>query len=341
MNDLSPKERLLNTLNGIKTDRPPVICTGGMMNAAIVDVMTKSGHTLPAAHFQAELMAELAADVREETGFENFGIPFCMTVEAEVLGSVINFGTLECEPKIEKELFPSVREVVYREIGEMLGCGRIKTVAEAGYRLAKMNGDVPVIGSLTGPVSTSASLVDPMRFFREMRKDRENTHRVISYVSEFLVAFARLLVEGGASAICIGDPTATGEILGPRFFDEYAVEYLNRVIDGIHEIGVPVILHICGDMKAVKPLIPKLKADALSTDAIVNLRTLKEEFPGLTTMGNVSTYLLEFGDPDKVARQTEGLVKDGVDIISPACGLSTSTGLANITAMTGLVKEMK
>lgn len=339
MNDLSPKERLLSALKGVKTDRPPVICTGGMMNAAIVEVMTKSGHTLPAAHFQAELLAELAADVRQETGFENFGIPFCMTVEAEVLGSGINFGTLECEPKIEKERFPSVSEVDYRDIGGMLDCGRIRTVADAGYRLAKMNGDVPVIGSITGPVSTSASIVDPMRFFRDMRKDRENTHRVISYVSEFLVAFARLLVEGGASAICIGDPTATGEILGPKFFEEYALEYLNRVTDGIHEIGVPVILHICGDMKAVKPLIPKLKADALSTDAMVNLRQLKEEFPGLITMGNVSTYLLEFGEPDKVARQTEGLVRDGVDIISPACGLSTSTGLANITAMTGRVKE--
>ncbi len=55
-------------------------------------------------------------------------------------------------------------------------------------------------------------------------------------------------------------------------------------------------------------------------------------------MGNVSTALLEFGDPGKVARNTERLVRDGVNIISPACGLSTSTGLDNIRALTGAVK---
>jgi MtaA/CmuA family methyltransferase len=336
---LSPKERLLDTLQKKSVDRPPVVCTGGMMNAAIVDVMTRTGHTLPGAHFDAELMAELSRDVQEETGFENFGIPFCMTVEAEVLGSEINFGTLECEPKIEKEIFSSVSTVVCKDIRRMLDAGRIKSVAAAGHHLAKTYPDLPVIGSLTGPVSTAAAIVDPMQFLKELRKDRENAHRVMAYVSDFLIAFGQLLAENGASAICIGDPTATGEIIGPRMFEEYAVQYLNKVIDGIHATGVPVILHICGDMKSVKPLLPALHADALSTDAMVNLKLLKEEFPMLTTMGNVSTYLLEFGDQEKVARQTGNLILDGVDIISPACGLSTSTSLANINALTATVKE--
>ncbi len=75
------------------------------MNAAVVEVMEKTGHKLPEAHHDAALMAELARDVNTLTGFENFGIPFCMTVEAEVLGSEINYGTLECEPKIRNERF--------------------------------------------------------------------------------------------------------------------------------------------------------------------------------------------------------------------------------------------
>jgi [methyl-Co(III) methanol-specific corrinoid protein]:coenzyme M methyltransferase len=121
-------------------------------------------------------------------------------------------------------------------------------------------------------------------------------------------------------------------------FEEYAVRYLNKLIDGIHSVGAPVIVHICGNMNMVKHLMPQIKSDAISTDALVNLRLLKEEFPFLTTMGNLSTFLLEFGTPDKVANQTERLVQDGIDIISPACGLSTSSSLANITAMTGAVK---
>jgi [methyl-Co(III) methanol-specific corrinoid protein]:coenzyme M methyltransferase len=339
MSHLSPKERLLDTLSKKKVDRPPVICTGGMMNSAIVDVMTKTGHTLPEAHFEAGCMADLAAGIHNETGFENLGIPFCMTVEAEVLGSEVDFGSLACEPKIARELYPSVKNVIFNDIALMLRVGRIAEVAGAAELLVRRHPDQPVIGSLTGPVSTAASLVDPMQFLKELRKDRESTHRVLEYVSNFLIGFAKVLVDSGATAICIGDPTATGEILGPRMFDEYAVTYLNKVIDGIHATGVPVMVHICGEMKSVKSYIPQLHSDAISTDAFVNLRLLKQEYPQLTTMGNLSTILLETGDPEKIVRRTETLLKEGIDIISPACGLSTSTSLDAIRAMTGTVRD--
>ncbi|HBE77055.1 MAG TPA: methylcobamide--CoM methyltransferase, partial [Firmicutes bacterium] len=230
MNDLSPKERLYRVLQHKKVDRPPVICTGGMMNAAIVDVMEQSGSTLPAAHHEKGLMADLSEAVCQKTGFEDLGLPFCMTVEAEILGSEINFGSLTCEPKIAKEVFPSVSQVEYRDLSVLKESGRLNTVAEACSVLAGNHPDIPVIGSLTGPISTTASIVDPITFLKELRKDRENAHRAIEYVSDFLIMYAEKLVESGASFIAIGDPTATGEILGPKMFEEYAVLYLNRII---------------------------------------------------------------------------------------------------------------
>lgn len=319
-------------------DRPPVACTGGMMNAAIVDVMNKTGHTLPEAHHNDELMAELAGDVHEHTGFENLGIPFDVTVEAEVLGSEIDFGTLSCEPKVANEIAPSVSKVVCRNMKDLTNSGRIHTIVQAGYRLSRTYPDVPVIGNITGPITTTASLVNPMSFLKELRKDKENCHRVIDYVSDFLTEYARLMVDNGVNLICIGDPTASGEILGPLTFEEYAVRYLNKIADGIHAVGAPVIVHICGNMNTVKHLIPEIRCDAISTDAMVSLRLLKQAHPQLTTMGNISTYLLELGTADEIAKRARKLVQDGVDIISPACGLSTSTFLENIRAMTGAVK---
>jgi MtaA/CmuA family methyltransferase len=339
MSDWSPKERLLRVLQKKKIDRPPVICTGGMMNAAVVGVMEQTSHALPEAHHDERLMAGLAADVQRGTGFENLGFPFCLTVEAEVLGSEIDFGSIACEPKIAREGFSSVSRVVYRDIDSLKKSGRISAIVQAGGRLARKEPDVPVIANLTGPISTAASMVDPMTFLKELRKDTENAHRVIDYVSDFLIAYARLLIEGGATVIAIGDPTATGEILGPKMFEAYAVPYLNKVVDAIHGADRPVIVHICGDIRSVKHLVPQIRSDALSTDALVNLRMLKEEYPELTTMGNLSTYLLQSGDADAVASQTTRLLRDGIDIIAPACGLSTSSPLENIRAMTCVVKE--
>lgn len=337
---LSPKERLLKVLRKEKVDRPPVICPGGMMNAAIVEIMEKTGHSWPNAHGEASKMASLAGDVHELTGFENVGVPFCMTVEAEVLGSQIDFGTLSCEPKIAREAFPSVAEVEYRSIDQVIKTGRMETIAQAASQLAKRYPQLPVIGNLTGPLSTAASLVEPMQFLKELRKDRENSHKVLDYVTNLLLKYAELLVESGVTLIVIADPTASGEILGPQMFAHYAVPYLNKVVDGIHRLGVPVVVHICGNMNGVKSLIPLIRSEAISTDAAVNLRLLKAEYPELITMGNLSTFTLRFSTPEKIAQQTERLVQSGIDIIAPACGLSTLSPLENIKAMTATVKKL-
>jgi [methyl-Co(III) methanol-specific corrinoid protein]:coenzyme M methyltransferase len=336
---LSPKERLQKTLSDETVDRPPVICPGGMMNAAIVEVMTKTGHLLPDAHHASDKMSDLAYDVYENTGFENFGIPFCMTVEAEALGSSINFGTLECEPKIQKEVFPSVNDVTFLPAGTIANSSRAKTVIQAIYSLSEKYPEIPAIGSLTGPISTAASIVDPMTFLKQLRREPEASHKVIDYVTEQLISYAKLMADNGAAAISIADPTATGEILGPKIFDEYAVYYLNKITDSVHELGIPVIVHICGDVRMVKPQLQKLHSKVLSVDAIVDLAILKNELGNMPTMGNISTYLLEFGNAETVFKQAKHLLSKNINILAPACGLSTSTPLNNITAFTSAVKE--
>lgn len=334
----SPKERLVRILNGKEVDRPPVICPGGMMNAAIVDVMTKNDHVLPAAHHTADKMAALSYDVHQYTGFENFGIPFCMTIEAEVLGSEINFGTLECEPKIEKEKYASAAEVDFLPLGRMEKNNRVGAVVQTIYHLRNKYEDVPAIGSLTGPVSTAASLVDPMRFLKDLRKDRENSHRLLEYVTNHLIEFAILMIDNGASAISIADPTATGEILGPKMFAEYAVPYLNKLIDAIHGAGAPVIVHICGKMDSVKSSCADLHGNALSVDAFVSLKNMKKEYSQITTMGNLSTILLQNGEQNAIMKRVEQLMNDKINILAPACGLSTSTPLENIKTFTDTVR---
>jgi len=339
MSDLAPTERLTRVLTRRSVDRPPVICTGGMMNAAVVQVMNEGGGpTLPAAHFSAEGMAELARRIHQATGFENLGVPFCMTVEPEVLGSEIDPGTLACEPKIAREGFASCEAVELREVSQLVRSGRIGTVIQAAYHLKRSHPDVPVVASLSGPVSTAASVVTPLAFLKELRTRPAAAHRVLDYVTRLLVEYAREVIDAGADVIAIGDPTATGEILGPKLFHDYAVRYLNQLSDAIHDVGKPVIIHICGDMSRSREHLAALHADAISVDALVSLKRLKEDFPQINTMGNVSTSLLEFGEADKVVRVTERLVRDGTDIISPACGLSTSTGLTNIRAITDTVK---
>ena len=50
-------------------------------------------------------------------------------------------------------------------------------------------------------------------------------------------------------------------------------------------------------------------------------------------MGNVSTWTLEFGNPEKVEQLAVKCWRDGSGIISPACGLGTKSPLTNIQAI--------
>ncbi len=339
MNDLSPKERILRIFNKQIVDRPPVICPGGMMNSAIVEIMNKTGNRLPEGHHDSSIMTSIAEDVYKYTGFENIGVPFCMTIESEVLGSSIDYGSISCEPKIYREAFSSTVDVIYKELSIMHKNSRVQAVAESIYHLSKEHVDVPVIGSITGPISTSASIITPSTFFRELIRKPSYAHKLIDYTADNIIEFAKLMIENGVTAISIADPTATGEILGPNMFREYALRYINKIVDAIHKMDIPVIVHICGNMNIVKKYIPKIRADAVSVDASVNLSRLKQEYPQLTTMGNMSTFLLELGDEQTIHLQTERLLQKQIDIIAPACGLSTSTPLKNIISMTQAVKE--
>lgn len=99
------------------------------------------------------------------------------------------------------------------------------------------------------------------------------------------------------------------------------------------------IVHICGQMSPVYTEVNEIRSSALSFDSVVPMKEAREHPKDRVLMGNVSTYALEFGDPERVKMLTKGCVKSGSDIISPACGLGMKSPLVNIQAILECLKE--
>lgn len=76
-----------------------------------------------------------------------------------------------------------------------------------------------------------------------------------------------------------------------------------------------------------------IHSDVLSFDSCVAMSDAKKNLKDRVLMGNVSTWALEFGRPEKVKSLAVKCWKDGSEIISPACGLGTKSPLANIRAI--------
>jgi len=336
-NMLTEKERLNRALHNEAVDRPPCICPGGMMNMITTDLMDICGITWPEAHTDAEMMAKLALASYEQGCFENVGVPFCMTVEAEAMGAEVTMGTRNFEPHVTAYAASSVKD--WRTLSRAdMSKGRTKVVLDAIRILKEKNLDVPIIGNLVGPISTASSVVDPVSFYKELRKCRTEAHEFMTFVTEQLIEFGNAMIEAGADVIAISDPSGTGEILGPKFFEEYAVKYLNMLLDGIKNKHAGTIVHICGQMRSVYKQINMVHADALSFDAVVPMKEARANLGDRVLMGNVSTFALEFGDEERVEKLTKYCVRGGSDIIAPACGLGTRSPIANIQAILKTLK---
>lgn len=329
---LTPKERLKAIFEGRETDRPACICPGGMMNMITADLMDQIQVFLPEAHHDARQMAELAKAVYEQGCFENYGVPFCMTVEAEEMGAKVDMGTKVYEPHVIEYVMDSVSD--YEKLTPVdVTRGRAKVVTDAIRILKEETSGVPIVGNLTGPVSTASSVMEPVNFYKELRKKNKEAHAYMEFITDQLIAFGRAQIEAGADVIAISDPSGTGEILGPKFFKEFAVTYLNKLLDGLKKEKIGTIVHICGQMHSVYKEINEVHSDVLSFDSVVPMKEARANLRDRVLMGNVSTYAIEFGDPDRVKMLTESCRRGGSDIISPACGLGMKSPLTNVQAI--------
>lgn len=335
---LTPKERLKMIMEGQKTDRPACICPGGMMNMITSDLMDEVNVYLPDAHTDARKMADLAKAVYERGCFENYGVPFCMTVEAEEMGAKVDMGSRVYEPHVIEYVIDSVSELD-KLVPVDVTKGRAKVVLDAIRILKAETEGVPIVGNLTGPISTASSVMEPVIFYKELRKKNKEAHAYMEFITEQLITFGRAQIEAGADVIAVSDPSGTGEILGPKYFKEYAVTYINQLLDGLQKEKMGTIVHICGQMSPVYREVNELHSNVLSFDSVVPMKEAREHLKERVLMGNVSTYALEFGDPDRVKMLTKSCVKSGSDIISPACGLGMKSPLVNVQAILKCLKE--
>ncbi|MBI2897579.1 MAG: methylcobamide--CoM methyltransferase [Deltaproteobacteria bacterium] len=335
---LSEKERLLLTLSGRKVDRAPVICPGGMMTMASREVMRETGHRWPEAHRDPHRMAALSLAMRAATGLENLGSPFCMTVEAEAWGGEVEDGDEVTPPSVLAYPLESVREWPKLRALDPRRDGRLPAVLECTRLLRAEERETPIVANLVGPTSLATSLLDATTFYRELRAEPDAVRSLLGFLAENEIRYGEALCGAGADLIVIADPSATGEILGPKNFRHLAAPTLGAMVQAMHRRGVPTIVHICGDVRPIYSALADLDADALSIDSIVSVREMQRALPSARIMGNVSTLLLEEGPVERVSEVARRTVEAGVAILAPACGVGAKTPVAHLRAMAGAVR---
>jgi MtaA/CmuA family methyltransferase len=160
---------------------------------------------------------------------------------------------------------------------------------EAVRVMAEAAGDrCVIVGWVEMPFAEACSLCGVQNFMLMLYEKPDLAHKVLEWVTDIEVEFGRAQLEAGADMIGAGDAAAS--MLSPKLFGEFALPYERRVVDGIHDAGGLIKLHICGDTSRLIDQMAQAGADLYNVDHQVKLAEAKRVYKeyGRCLKGNVN-----------------------------------------------------
>ena len=334
----TPKERLARVLTQKTVDRMPAI---SVTQTGTVEQMEAVGAFWPQANDNAEVMAKLAEAGHTVIGFEAVRVPFDISAEAEFFGCGIKAGTKEQQPSVSSHCVKDMSDVE-RLKNFNITQGRIATICKAINILADKYGkELPIMASMLGPFSL-AQHMNGDDWFMAIMTDEDFASALMNLATEFNVSYAKKMVENGADTMVIIDPTASAMLIGDVYYEKYVVPAHKKIVDAMHELNVPVVLHICGDTTMSLELMESSGVDAISVDQSVDVATAKSKVKKAVIIGNLDPVAaLWKGSPDSIKAVSQKAFDAGVDLLAPGCGIVSMTPNANLQAMVEMAKNHK
>ena len=146
-----------------------------------------------------------------------------------------------------------------------------------------------------------------------------------------------ILATGGLPLI--GDPFASGSVLGPAHFRDLAGPGLSRLVDLAHDAGSAAAIHVCGDTNPILDALLSTGADLFHLEEADLDRAAAS---GAVLMGGVPTEVL-IGNGDT---SIEGAVREGLAripdrerfIFATVCDVPTHAPPGKYTIYMGLFR---
>jgi len=291
----------------------------------------------PEGHERGEIMAKQAMAAHSVLGFDAVRVPFCQTIEAEALGCKIKPGGPKGIPGIEDPPpynldddpgFPD----------DFLSRGRIPELLKAVRIMKKeLSDEVAIIAGIIGPFTLAGALVGTAPLLKATFRATDKIPPFLEVAEKAGTALAKALIDAGADIISCEDMTASPEMIAPKTYRDFELEYQSRQFEAI---SVPKILHICGNADSIVEWMGQTGAEILSLEPKASVRLAREKCgPEAILMGGVDTADTLFQrDPETVKRGCEESIADGIQILAPGCTVAPATPTENLLAMVEVAK---
>jgi uroporphyrinogen decarboxylase len=187
-----------------------------------------------------------------------------------------------------------------------------------------------------GPFTLAGQFYGVEKLMTGVYKDKQGVHALMELMTEVCFRYLAPTIAKGATILSIAEPTASGDLISLRHFEEFIAPYLVKVIRKLKEHRVLITLHICGNIKDRIHLVPELGIDLLSVDYKVDLPLAQKILNGKVALaGNVNPIILKDKSPEEVKVAVEKSLHN-VDtdhfVLMPGCDIPPTVPLANVQA---------
>jgi uroporphyrinogen decarboxylase len=180
----------------------------------------------------------------------------------------------------------------------------------------------------------------------DLIENREFAHRLLDYCAAAVSRYAIAMAEAGAHVLNTGDSVASGSLVGPQVYSEFAFPYEKKVFDAVRaRFDTPISLHICGDTSTCLDKMVQTGADAIEIDHVMDLRRVRQVCRDrVTAIGNVNPVdPLMSGTSGSVTAACraclEAFAGSNRFILATGCAVSPLTPPANLAAMAQAVRQ--
>jgi [methyl-Co(III) methanol-specific corrinoid protein]:coenzyme M methyltransferase len=299
--------------------------------------MDKTGVSFPEAHLNSQAMAELALAGHEILGFDTVMPEYSVVQEAAALGAQVDWGDRDKMPDVKE--FPNADFSDIRVPSDFLEKPSCRVVLDALSILRRrVGGSVAIIGKVMGPWTMSYHMAGTQSFLLAVGMgETAKVTKMLRQLMPITIAFINAQFAAGADIVVLADH-ATRNLVGPHHYQEYLLPIHQEIS---HQVGGPVILHVCGNCSDRLELFAQSGVDAYHFEWQVDSKEAVQRIGDkVSLVGNINNpRVLLQGTPDNVYEQARYAIEAGVHIIGPECAIPLSTPLENLKAIVEAARE--
>ena len=329
-------QRIAAAFRGEWPDKVPVMLHNFMMAAQEAGVSMKTFRSDPRE------LARSFIEAVERYGYDGIVVDVDTVTLAGAVGAQVSFPD-DLPSQHRGPRINSLEEVRDLEPVNILEYPGVQVWLEGVRLLKKHFGDeIYIRGNCDQCPFTLAGMVRGLEAWMMDLMDPEVNplvHQLLDYSTSVTSQFVRHMAATGAHMTSNGNSVAGPELISPEMYREFALPYDKRVVACSHELGLPHILHICGNTDRIIAAMVEGGSDGLEldykTDSHLAYETMKDR---TVFLGNIDpSGVLALGTPQLVREKTTELLKVFAGtprfVLNSGCAIPSITPPENLRAM--------